>query len=64
MKIIRVKGQDKKTGKLVEKDHVIEELLDCVCETYEEYITSLLYEAIGVAKENGWLFIGFEIIAD
>lgn len=64
MKIIRVKGYDDKTGKIVEKDHVIEELLDCICETYEEYITYVLYEAIRVAKANGWHFNGFEIIAD
>ena len=64
MYIIRVKGYDNKTGEPAEKDHMIQELLDCICETYEEYISYMLHEAMRVAKTNDWHFTGFEIIAE
>lgn len=64
MIIIRVKGWDNKTGEPVEKDHVIHELLDCICETYDEYISYMLHEAIRVCRSNDWHFAGFEIIVE
>ena len=65
MWIIEVRGMDL-TGDMdhpVVIQHEIQELLDCVCDSFDEAISYCAMEAVRVCKQNNLDFLGFDLIA-
>lgn len=64
MTIIRVKGFDINTFTQVQVDQEIYELLECICDTRKEELQYMFDVALDTANEHGFVFSGFEIIAE